>query len=87
MGSQGTAPEPITREQARRVPLPGWNHACQRCGNFGALWWPSVLRPNGNKLRLCNDCVNAQSAARRELQEVERKRFREDGSVVVRDVG
>lgn len=42
----------MTREEARRLCLSGWNIRCNRCGSYGAEWVRD-MRPGWGSLALC----------------------------------
>lgn len=42
-----------TKEEARKLHLPGWNIRCNLCGDYGADWIPNE-RPGWGSLCLCD---------------------------------
>ena len=42
----------MTLDEARSVPVPGWNLRCNRCGSYGAEWLVGE-RPGYGSLALC----------------------------------
>lgn len=52
MSEHSPGESPLTREQAKAFPLPGWNIRCNRCGSYGAIWIPGE-RPGWGALALC----------------------------------
>jgi len=43
-----------TADDAKAVPVSGWNLRCNRCGSFGANWIPNE-QPGWRALALCPD--------------------------------
>lgn len=64
----------MTREEARKKALPGWNIRCNLCGEYPAKWFCNQ-RPDWGSLALC-DRHGEELRSELEWHEAEMRRLR-----------